>query len=84
MEFIKGGTLDLQAFGGSPIPLDLIRQYINDLLEALVYLHGRGVVHRGLKSSSVYVDCDGRLRLANYSLCKRLARLVALHGEKEN
>ena len=71
MEFINGGSLDLQAFSGTPLPLDILRQYINDLIEALVYLHSRGVVHKDLKASSVYVNSDGRLRIANYSLCKR-------------
>ncbi|XP_033626734.1 eIF-2-alpha kinase GCN2-like isoform X1 [Asterias rubens] len=72
MEFINGGSLDLQAFSGTPLPLDILRQYINDLIEALVYLHSRGVVHKDLKASSVYVNSNGRLRIANYSLCKRL------------
>ncbi|XP_038072297.1 eIF-2-alpha kinase GCN2-like isoform X2 [Patiria miniata] len=72
MEYTKGGSLDLQAFGGTPIPLDVLRQYASDLLEALVYLHGRGVVHKNLQASSVYVDSHGSLRLADYSLCKRL------------
>ena len=71
MEYIKGGSLDLQAFGSTPIPLDLLRQYTSDLLEALVYLHSRGVVHKNLQASSVFVDSHGNLRLADYSLCKR-------------
>ena len=71
MEYIQGGTVDLQALNGSPIPLEILRQYTSDLLGALVYLHGRGVVHKNLQASSVYVDAQGSLRLADYSLCKR-------------
>ena len=71
MEYVQGGSLDQQAFGGPPIPLDLLRQYVGHLLEALAYLHGRGVVHKNLRASAVYVDGGGRLRLADYSLVKR-------------
>ncbi|XP_022092964.1 eIF-2-alpha kinase GCN2-like isoform X2 [Acanthaster planci] len=72
MEYAKGGSLNLQAFDGTPIPLDVLRRYTSDLLEAVVYLHGRGVVHKNLQASSVYVDSHGGVRLADYSLCKRL------------
>lgn len=36
---------------------------VHDLLEALAYLHRRGIVHRDIKSSNVLADASGQVKL---------------------
>ncbi|XP_041467880.1 eIF-2-alpha kinase GCN2-like isoform X1 [Lytechinus variegatus] len=76
MEFVGGGNLSQKLENVCLTSFDLLREYAIDLLNALQYLHSHAVVHKQLRASQVYVDCDGRLRVANYSMCKRLNELA--------
>lgn len=48
---------------------------LNQLLEALIYLHRRGIVHRDLKPDNVLVSPDGHLRVVDFGL--------AIEGQQE-
>lgn len=43
------------------------------ILTALEYLHENNVVHKDLRDSSVHIDRTGLIKLADYSLDKRLS-----------
>ncbi|XP_071485628.1 eIF-2-alpha kinase GCN2-like [Diadema antillarum] len=76
MEYVGGGNLAQRLEDSCLISVELIRKYAMDLLEALHYLHSRAVVHKHLRASQVYMDSLGSLRVANYSVCKRLNELM--------
>ncbi len=48
---------------GSPARVALTSRVMGDLLDALAYLHRRGIVHRDIKSSNVLVPEAGGVRL---------------------
>src|ERR1051325_8053841 len=48
----------------APAALDIAVQ----LLDALAYLHGRGLVHRGVKPANMMVDGRGRAVLTDFGL----------------
>eukprot|EP00057_Strongylocentrotus_purpuratus_P031627 XP_785160.3 PREDICTED: eukaryotic translation initiation factor 2-alpha kinase 4 [Strongylocentrotus purpuratus] len=81
MEYVGGGNLSQKLENSSLTSFDLLREYAIDLLSGLQYLHSHAVVHKQLRASQVYVDCDGRLRVANYSMCKRLNELAQAANE---
>src|SRR3954469_5552641 len=62
MEYIEGFTLDQRAKQG-PIPLDQILDYTTQVLAALSYAHGRGVVHRDMKPSNMMVTPHGVIKV---------------------
>lgn len=107
VEYVGGGDLSLRLRSGG-LPLEQLREYTQQLVEALAYLHGKAVVHKDLRVSqwsaniqadvmpgetwnlygfllfliywfnfchlqltSCRLDCDGNMRLADYSAGKR-------------
>lgn len=71
-EHVPGSSLAQSLSAGTPLPLDQLRHHANQLLAALDYLHSNSVVHKQLAASSVLLDAEGNVRLADYSLAKRL------------
>ncbi|KAM8920871.1 eIF-2-alpha kinase GCN2 [Pelodytes ibericus] len=74
-EHINGSRLSSFLEKEMPVPLDQLRHYAAQLLSALDYLHSNSVVHKILCASSVLVTSDGKVKLTDYSLSKRLADL---------
>lgn len=74
-EFAGGCSLRTYIVRGIPIDGHLLRSYVRDILQALVYLHQNSVVHKDLRDSDILTDSTGAVRVANYSLSHKLAML---------
>ena len=48
-----------------------VKKLMHELSGALAYVHGRGYMHRDLKTSNVLVGGDGGLRLCDFGCAKR-------------
>ena len=74
MEVVKNPKTLLEAGRG----LDLKQQIglLVQMLQALMYLHRRGVIHRDIKPSNVMVDAD-RVKLLDFGISESQAKTVA-------
>jgi serine/threonine-protein kinase len=71
MEYAEGRTLsDLrrERRPGAPVAVRCGIQ----IADALAHAHGKGIIHRDLKSSNVIIGPDGRVMVLDFGLSKRL------------
>ena len=59
MELVEGQSLSARAAEGLLL-IDQVLRYGQQMADALVDAHTRGVVHRNLKSANVDGDAEGR------------------------
>jgi eukaryotic-like serine/threonine-protein kinase len=69
MEFVEGSTLEQIAKQG-PIPQSDVIKYMQHVLSALSYAHGRGVVHRDIKPANIMVTSRGVVKLMDFGIAK--------------
>jgi hypothetical protein len=69
MEFVEGLTLGQRADLGLLPQADVVN-YMQQVLSALSYAHGRGVVHRDIKPANVMVTTDGVAKLMDFGIAK--------------
>jgi eukaryotic-like serine/threonine-protein kinase len=69
MEFVEGLTLARRADLGA-IPQADVVNYMQQVLSALSYAHGRGVVHRDIKPANVMVTTDGVVKLMDFGIAR--------------
>ena len=67
-EYVRGMPLDKAAKGYG---LEQIVDALAQILEALVYAHGQGIIHRDIKPQNALVDAQGRLKLTDFGVAYR-------------
>ena len=54
------------------LPVDQVLAIGKQVLSALEYAHGRRLLHRDIKPGNILVDTDGRVKVVDFGLAKRL------------
>ncbi|MBB5018766.1 serine/threonine-protein kinase [Chitinivorax tropicus] len=70
MEYIAGSALDAYFKQGVRFPLVDVVSIMAQLLDALGYAHGQGVVHRDIKPANIMIMTNGKLKIADFGIAR--------------
>ncbi len=71
MELVEGTNLRRLSDDG-PLPVEEVVALAGDVAEGLAEAHRQGIVHRDLKSENVLVTPEGRAKIADFGIAKRV------------
>jgi serine/threonine-protein kinase len=71
LEWLPKGTLEGRLAGGA-LPPEETRRVAEGIAAGLAHLHSRGLVHRDLKPANVLFDEEGRPKLGDFGLARRV------------
>jgi len=77
MEYVAGGSLAtlLQHFGALSEPT--VRNYTDQILRGLEFLHDNNIVHRDIKGANILIDNRGIVKLADFGAATRLESIAS-------
>jgi serine/threonine protein phosphatase PrpC len=70
MELVSGSTLDERLRRQGPLATADALPIVERVVDAVGYLHARGIVHRDLKSNNVKVSSAGAVKLLDFGIAK--------------
>ncbi len=79
MELAEGGDLFDKIEADSGVSEDIAHVYFTQLINAVGYMHSKGVGHRDIKPENVLLSADGDLKLADFGM----ATLFEYHGKRK-
>lgn len=71
MEYVEGKPL-CEVLPADGFPIATCIQYSMQITDALMHAHERGIVHRDLKSANIMVTPQGRVKVLDFGLAKRI------------
>jgi serine/threonine protein kinase len=71
MEHVEGTLLTALIPAGKGFAAETALHYATQIADAVAHAHGRGIVHRDLKSSNIIIAADGRAKLLDFGLAVR-------------
>lgn len=80
LEYVVGGEFFTHLRQAGRFSDDASRFYAAEIILALEYLHGNGIVYRDLKPENILIDREGHLKITDFGFAKVGAESLRLTG----
>jgi serine/threonine-protein kinase len=70
LEYVDGLDLRRSFPLGTPVDPAAVRQIALQVLDALEYAHGFGIIHRDVKPANILLTTDGRLKVTDFGIAR--------------
>jgi hypothetical protein len=74
MGLVEGSSLAGRLEDSGPLPPRAAAELVKPLADAIAFAHERGVIHRDLKPSNVLLDAQGKPKISDFGLAKRVQK----------
>ncbi|KAL3427023.1 Serine/threonine-protein kinase ksp1 [Phlyctema vagabunda] len=69
LEFCSQGDLyEAIRTGTGPLETEHVRQFMLQLVDAVIYIHSKGMAHRDIKPENIFLTQDGEMKLGDFGL----------------
>ncbi|XP_037078168.1 eIF-2-alpha kinase GCN2-like [Pollicipes pollicipes] len=75
-DFVQASDVSRYVRQGVQMGVHQLRLLAVGLVAALAHLHSKHVIHGDIRDTNVLLESSGRVRLADFSVCRRLAELA--------
>jgi serine/threonine protein kinase/FKBP-type peptidyl-prolyl cis-trans isomerase len=72
LEFLEGIDLNVLIKQKGPMPLDEALTCFTQVLDAFHYAHNKGIVHRDVKPSNIFIEPSGTVKILDFGIAKLL------------
>ncbi|KAF7336951.1 MAP kinase kinase kinase mkh1 [Mycena venus] len=63
MKYVPGGSIRTNVQTDGALDANVVKSYTSQILDGLIYLHARGLIHGALKSSNILVEPTGTCKI---------------------
>lgn len=70
IEYASKGNLQSFVSEFKPLSNKILQKFIREILNALSYMHSKGVIHRDLKCANILISEDSSIKLSDFGLSK--------------
>lgn len=83
MELMQGSIRDVMNKTEKPLSIAHAQKYTIDLLQGLVYLHKKGIIHRDIKCGNLLLNAQDTVKLADMGISKKHNEETMVDADEE-
>eukprot|EP01104_Vermistella_antarctica_P020557 TRINITY_DN883_c0_g1_i7.p1 TRINITY_DN883_c0_g1~~TRINITY_DN883_c0_g1_i7.p1 ORF type:complete len:398 (-),score=62.75 TRINITY_DN883_c0_g1_i7:64-1257(-) len=69
LEFVSGGSLHETVKRFGPLPEEVLKIYVQQILHGLKHLHANEIIHRDIKGANILLTLNGVCKVADFGSC---------------